>query len=181
MSEFEYVSVAVALAYSFAVARIVGAFPSVLAVNRRYWVHGVWTLVLLMAAISTWWTIWDLREVEWNPIRFTWVLIIPALIHLRVGVLVSENPAVIASWRDHYYENRMQFFGVGLLIALNYAVLPWVMGVVPWFAGTDLHFAFASLLTISVLGLVSANPTLHGVLASVNLIMILAGMAAGSR
>jgi hypothetical protein len=55
------------------------------------------------------------------------------------------------------------------------------MGVVPWFAGTDLHFAFASLMTISVLGLVSANPTLHGVLASVNLIMILAGMAAGSR
>ena len=181
MSKFEYVSVAVALAYSFAVARIVSALPSVLATDRRYWTHSVWTVVLLMAAISTWWTIWDLREVEWNALRFLWVLIIPGLIHLRASILVSDVPTEVESWRVHYYESRVAFFGVGVLIAANFAVLPWIMGSVPWFALSPAQLAFVSLGTISVLGLVSANPSLHAVLASANLFLILASMAASSR
>jgi len=180
MSEFEYVSVAVALVYSFALARMVDALPTVFAANRRYLPHSVWALVLLVAAISTWWTIWDLREVEWNPLRFMSVLIIPALIHVRVGILVSEDPAEIESWRTHYYESRVQFFGVGVLIAANFAMLPWIMGVVPWFSPSAFHLAFVSLLTISVLGLVSANPRLHALLALANLLLVFASMAAES-
>jgi len=181
MSEFEYVSVAVALVYSFAVARILSAIPSVLAPGRRYWVHIIWTFVLLAAAISTWWTIWDFREVEWNPLRFMWVLTIPGLIYLRVGILVSESPTDIKSWQVRYYDTRILFFSVGLMIAANYAVLPWFLGVVPWFAPSVLHLAFVPLLAISVLGLASASPRLHGGLASANLLMILGSMAIQSR
>jgi hypothetical protein len=54
------------------------------------------------------------------------------------------------------------------------------MGVVPWFSASAFHFAFVSLLTISVLGLVSANPRLHALLALANLLLVLASMAAES-
>lgn len=170
MSKFEYVSVALALVYSFIVARLVSALPAVLDRERRYWLHVLWLGVALLATISTWWTIWDLREVSWNPLRFMWALSVPALIHLRVGILVSDAPAQVESWRAHYYDNRVAFFGVGVLIALNFAAMPWVLG---FQAPPELWMGFAMLLSICLLGLASARPMLHGWLVVANLGMIL--------
>lgn len=180
MSEFEYVSVGIALVYSFTVARLVAAIPAVLEPERRYWVHGVWVLVLLLAAIESWWTIWDLRAVEWNPLRFMWSLTVPSLIYLRAGVLLSDRPAEVESWRTCFYESRIQFFGVGVLVTCNFAALPWLMGVPSWFSTPSRSLALLALLIISVLGLVSANRVLHAVLALANLLMVLLAMAAAS-
>lgn len=180
MSEFEYVSVGLALVYSFTVARLVASFPALLAPNRRYWVSGLWALVLLLAAISTWWTIWDLREVEWNPLRFMWALSMPALIYLRVGILLSDSPGDVKSWRARFYQSRLQFFGVAILVVCNFAALPWIMGIPSWYASSPRLLALIALLVISVLGLVSSNPGLHGVLAVANFLMIIISMTAAS-
>ena len=53
MTQFEYVSVAVALVYSFAVARIVSALPAILAPDRRYWVHALWVVLEDVVAFVT--------------------------------------------------------------------------------------------------------------------------------
>ena len=180
MSEFEYVSVGIALVYSFTVARLVASLPAVLAPVRRYWVHGLWTLVLLLATVSTWWTIWQLREVEWNPLRFMWALTVPALIYLRAGILLSDAPAAVESWRAHFYERRVPFFGVGVLIACNFGAMPLLMGFSPWSLMSSAYVPLALMLGISIGGLVSSKPAVHGTLVLGNLLMVLVSMAAAS-
>lgn len=179
MSQFEYVSVAIALVYAIAVARIVGALPAIVEVERRYWVHTGWAFVLLLAAVSTWWTIWNLRSVEWTPFRFLWALTVPALIHIRAGILVSEDPAAVRRWRVHYFESRLPFFFIGVVIALNGAVLPWIMGLAPW-PFIPIQASWAALLVISSLGLLSAKPSLHVALVACNMLMIISSMAVQS-
>lgn len=180
MSEFEYVSVGIALVYSFTVARLVASLPAVLAPDRRYWVHGLWVLVLLFATVSTWWTLWQLREVEWNPLRFMWALTVPSLIYLRAGVLLSDAPAEVVSWRVHFYERRVPFFGVGVLIACNFIAMPWLMGSSPRSLVPSAYVPMAMLLGISIGGLVSSNSALHGALVVTNLLMVLLSMVAAS-
>ena len=176
MSQFEYVSIAIALVYSFAIARLVGSVSSVFAADRRYWVHIVWLGVILFASISTWWGNWSLREVEWNTLRFVWALLGPALIHARVTILVSEAPGSVASWRDHYFANRVLFFAIGVAISLNGFLIGWVMGLAPWGAFTVYHPPSAILLTVSLIGLVTERPAVHGGLAVANLTMVVSGL-----
>jgi hypothetical protein len=103
MSQFEFVSVGVALVYSFAVARLLAALPSVVAPDKRYWTHLVWVAVVMLVLAANWWQLWLFRATDWNLLRFIWILSVPALIYLRVGVLVSQAPAAVPSWREHYY------------------------------------------------------------------------------
>ena len=174
VSQFEYVSVALALLYSFAVARLLTALPSVAATGHRYWIHTAWVTVVLLATVTTWWTVWSLRGVDWTAWRFIWVLSVPALIHLRAGILVSDVPVGVESWKDHYYEKRTAFFAVGVVQGLNTVLIPWVMGVVPWFSRAPAHMAGAPLLLISLVGLSTRHPGVHGVLVTANLVMLLA-------
>ena len=131
MTQFEYVSVAIALVYSFAVSRLIAALPSVFVPESRDWIHALWAIILLFAAVFTWWSIWSYRDVQWTALRFVWALSVPALIHVRIGILVSDQPRAVSSWREHYEKTRVPFFVVGLAIMVNLAVLPWVMGTLP--------------------------------------------------
>lgn len=173
VSQFEYVSVALALLYSFAVARLLTALPFVTAARPRYWIHTTWVFVVLFATVATWWTVWSLRDVSWTAWRFLWVLSVPALIHLRAGIVVSENPASIECWRDHYYLKRVAFFSVGAVQALNAFVIPWIMGVVPWFSLAPVHISASMLLAISLVGLATERPVVHGALAATNTLMLI--------
>jgi len=180
VSQFEFVSVALALVYSFAAARLLAALPWVLHVERRYWVHTIWFGVLVLAMAVTWWGVWALQEVEWNAIRFVWALTIPALIYLRAGALVSHDPPAQSSWREHYFRARRSFFGIGLAIALNAGLVPWVMGVEPWLELTRSHVSAAMLMVLYSIGLVSKRPAIHGALAVVNLALLFAFLIASA-
>ena len=170
MSQFEFVSVGLALVYSFAIARLLAALPFVLAPGKRYWVHVVWFGVVMLALVVTWWNFWLLRAVDWNPLRFVWALSIPSLIYLRVGALVSQSPASVRSWREHYYQARVPFFGIGLAIAANGVLSPWVMGF-----GFPLPSILVYPLVLSILygvGLVTDRSRIHAGLGVLNLLML---------
>jgi len=180
VSKFEFVSVALALVYSFAAARLLAALPWVVNPERRYWVHSVWFCVVMLALAVTWWQVWLLREVAWNAIRFVWALAIPSLIYLRAGALVSQDPEAQTSWREHYFRARVPFFGIGIAIALNTALVPWVMGVVPWFELGPAHVGSGILLLLYSVGLASRRPSIHGALAIVNLALLTVFLIASS-
>lgn len=173
MSQFEFVSVALALVYSFAAARLLAALPWVLHAERRYWVHTTWFAVVMLALVVTWWGVWSLREVAWNSVRFIWALSIPAMIYLRAGVLVSQDPESETSWRDYYYRTRVPFFGIGVAIAVNAGLVPWVMGVVAWLEPAPAHTASAALLVLYSIALVTKRPAVHAMLAVINFVLLL--------
>jgi hypothetical protein len=181
VSQFEYVSVALALLYSFAIARLLTALPSVTARDRGYAIHAAWVFVVLLATVATWWTVWTLRDVRWTAWRFLWILSVPALIHLRAGILVSDAPAEVESWKEHYYGRRVPFFAVGAVQGVNALLIPWSMGAVPWFSPAPAHVAAITLMVISVVGLATRRPGVHGALVIANIVMLLFFLAiAGS-
>ena len=177
MSQFEYVSVAIALVYSFAVARIIAALPSVFSSERRDWIHALWSVVLLGAAAFTWWSIWNFRQVEWNALRFVWALSVPALIHVRAGILVSEEPRAVASWRDHFESIRVPFFSVGIAIMANLALLPWVTGSVPWFEPHGGAAGALLLSTLYALGIAFRQRAVQATIVVLNFVMMLGLLA----
>ncbi len=172
MSQFEYVSVALALLYSLVVARLLSAVPETTRKGARYGPHTAWVFVVLFATAVTWWSVWSLREVAWTALRFVWILTVPGLIHLRAGILVSGAPASVESWQDHFYENRVPFFVVGAVQGANAILIPWIMGVVPWLSPSPAHAAGISALVICGVGLSTANPVVHRVLVAVNSLML---------
>lgn len=180
VSQFEFVSVGAALVYSFAVARLLAGLPFALASGRRHWLHLAWVAVLMLALVGTWWQVWRFRATEWNPVRFIWLLSIPALIYLRIGVLLSQAPGSVVSWRDHYYQARIPFFVIGLLIAANSLLLPWVMGLVPWFAPSWHHVFPLFLLPLYITGLATDRPRIHAGLGVVNLLALALGLVAAT-
>lgn len=181
MSQFEFVSIAIALVYSFAVSHVIAALPSVFASERRYWTHSLWTIVVLLAAATTWWGIWNVRDVEWTPLRFVVALVAPALIHVRAGILVTDSPAAVESWREHYFDRRVAFFSIGLVQAANWMLLPWIMGLVPWLSPAPVHRVIPLLAVISAVGLASKHPAVHAALVAASLISLSISMVAISR
>jgi hypothetical protein len=173
VSQFEFVSVGVALVYSFAVARLLAALPSVVAPDKRHWTHLVWVAVVMLVLAANWWQIWLFRAIDWNPLRFIWILSVPALIYLRVGVLVSQAPADVRSWREHYYQARVPFFAIGLAIAVNGIVLPWGLGLVRWFVPTASHVMYLFLVLLYMIGLATDRPRIHAALGIANLLAVL--------
>jgi hypothetical protein len=173
VSQFEFVSVALALVYSFAIARTLAALPWVIVRERRYWLHALWSFLVLFALAVTWWEVWSLREVEWNFVRFAWALAIPALIYLRVGILVSQDPSERESWREYFYSVRIPFFAIGLAITTNVALIPWVMGVVPWFSFAPAHVATTLVSGLYIVGMITARPGIQATIALLNLVFLL--------
>ena len=169
---FEYISVALSLFYALVLAKLLGGLPAAVHGQRRYWVHLLWVVNLLLACLVSWQGIWAFRDVDWVPGRFFAVFAFPSLLYLRAAVLLTEEPREVRSWREHYYGNCRGFFLLGAVGSLNLAVSPsFVMGVhqpliVPLGAAL---FAGLSLLAAFV-----AYPWLHAVFSVLFLGSILA-------
>ena len=127
--------------------------------------------------MNTWWEVWLFRAVEWNPLRFVWALSVPSLIYLRIGALISQSPASVRSWREHYYEARVPFFGIGLAIAANMFLRPWVLGVdrpLPWLASP------AILCVLYGVALATDRPRVHAAVSILNLVFLVGALVLGT-
>ncbi len=172
MSHFEYISVAYALIYALAVGRLLGGLSPAMDASRRYWVHLIWILLLLLVAVAGWWVGWGSAEVMWTPPRFLLGLSLPAIIFLRASVLLGNSNDPPDSYYDHFYETRVRFFSLGVAAAVAIIFVPWVYGSTQWFTWAPIHLDAIGLLVISVIGMYSKNPTVHAAIAVLSLISI---------
>ena len=174
LTHFEYISVAVALVIALIVGRLVGAIPIVLESQRRYWIHAGWVAVMLLVVVMQWWTIWNLKEVEWTPFRFLWALLLPATVLVRAIVLVGTQPNSIESYKTHFFDVRVRFFAIGLLISVEIGLGPWVFGNVASAAPVYLQAGLVALL--SIVGIAFSNARVQAVVMLASLLPVLNGM-----
>ena len=179
MSQFEYVSVAVALIYALVVGRLLTGLAVGLERGRRYPIHAAWVGALLLVCVAQWWTIWRTRDIEWSALRFLWILIPPSLMYVRAIVLVGLEPLRIESYRDRFFERRAAFFALLFCDVLALGLGPWVLGIVPWLSVAPVHPGAAGLAVLSIAGLVFSSPAVHAgivgvifLLASWNLFLL---------
>jgi len=122
MTLFEYLAVAFGLVFTLAAMRLVGGLPHALRSDRRYWVHLCVTLLMLLGSAAVFWTFWSLKDVAWTFPRFLVALAIPATLFYCCAALVPENPEEVSSWRQHYWDVRVRFWG-GTLAWITSAAL----------------------------------------------------------
>ena len=131
MTHFEYIAVAVALLYSIAVARLLSGMAPSLDAPRRYWVQICWIFQILVVVMSGWWGFWNARDVQWTSIGFVSSLGLPALQYVRAITIVGDDRTSIDSFREHFYQQRIRFFGVSLLTNVVLILNLWIIGRFP--------------------------------------------------
>jgi hypothetical protein len=177
MTLFEYISVAVSLVMSLCVVRLLDGLRFAATRQRRYWVHLLWVLTKLLNCAIFWWVLWAVREsTPWNFASFMWVLLFPGTLYLQCTALVTTTPSEISTWRDHFYAIRRWFFAMNLLL-VGYALFSSAIFLSAPLL--DLSRApMAVLFLLNVLGVLSASPRLHGVLAVIAFLANLLGFGA---
>ena len=172
MTQFEFISVAVSIVLGLSAARLLSAVPYLLAPGRRYWVHVLWSAMLLAGHLGFWWAIWIYRDVDpWTFSGFAAVMLTPALLYLTVSALVSDRPAMVESWRTHFFARHRVFFSLFLALTgsgplRQFAVLghvdaPFIQGAVP-----PMFLVFL-IPMIAVTGIVASNERIHALLVLV--------------
>jgi len=170
MTHFEYISVALSLVFALVLSRLLGAVPSALQPDRRYWIHAVWVFNMLGLATLSWWATWGARTASWTALAFLLNLAIPGIMYVRSTILVTTDPSAVSSWRTHFYESRVRFFGVGVLGCANSIAAPLVKGT-HWSADSVLvPAAFALPLLV---GMASDREWVHAALSVGGAIVIL--------
>lgn len=111
MTLFEYLAIAFGLLFSLAALRLVGGLPYAMNASRRYGPHMAMTIILLLGSAASFWTFWSLNGVTWTFPRFLLALAIPGALYFSVAMLVPENPEHVDSWRQHYFDVRVRFYG----------------------------------------------------------------------
>ena len=174
MTLFEYLAIAISLAFSFAAMRLVGGLPYAAQPGRRYWVHLVLVCVSLVAAVNVFWIFWSYRDSSWTLPRFWLALSVPGLMYYCACTLIPENASAVADWRSHYYSVRRRYF-VGLtvwsVLILSAAT---IMLEMPW--SHPARLGQGGMLLLGFLGSASASERVHSGIAVV-LLLLVGGMA----
>ncbi len=169
MTQFEFISVAASIVLALSAARLLAALAHILAPGRRYWVHALWSAVLLSIHLGFWWAIWIYREIDpWTFRGFTGVMLTPALLYLAVSTLVSDSPATIESWRAHFHARHRIFFSLYVAVLLSvplrqFAVLGEASLPLAPAASASIPLVLVPLL-IPLAGIVSTNERIHALL-----------------
>jgi hypothetical protein len=139
MTAFEYFSVMVSVILALGIAQILGGVGRIIQYRGAsvYWVHGVWTVVLLASHFRLWWTLWDLRAgFELSYYGFLALLMGPTLLFLAARVLMPDfsDPGE-ANLEDYFFRIRRAFFTLLLLFGLGGAFVGTVLTGQPPAAG----------------------------------------------
>ena len=119
MTLFEYLSVATSIVLSLSAAQLLSKLRSVLDSGRRYWVHALWTFVLLILHLNIWWEFWGYREVvDWNFAKFTLMLLNPGILFVCSNILVVLESDPNKAWEDHFFDVRRLFFAALLMLPI---------------------------------------------------------------
>ena len=168
MTLFEYLATGVSLILSFAVLRALSGVPHAVRAGRRYWVHATWLATTLASCLFHFWGFWSYSEAEWTLIRFSAVLSVPSLLYVYISLLVPPDPAAVTSWRDYFFEVRDPLFAVGLILHVDSIVTNHLLLGSSWRTSLPLFVVVA----IYAIGIASAKPNVHAVLAIGFLCMI---------
>jgi len=105
----------------------------------------LWSIVLLLSVINHWWSLWDLRDVDWNYASFVYILMAPVLATFATGLLspIQSKQGPI-DLRAHYSRIRRLFSAV----LAGYAAVMWFDG--PLFAGQAV-FGAVGLLHVPII------------------------------
>lgn len=177
MTLFEYLSVATSIVLSLSAAQLLSKLRSVLDPVRRYWVHALWTFVLLLLHLNIWWEFWGYREVvEWNFAKFALMLLNPGILFVCSNVLIDLESDPKKAWDSHFFEIRSLFFAALLMLPVVSVLRRLVLADIPILNPANYAelFLFFPLYTVA---LVFKSRRGHEVIALINCLLFAISIA----
>jgi hypothetical protein len=148
MSLFEYVTVMVSMILALCLGHLLRNASFLAKTDRevRYYLpYVLWSLVLFLSVVNHWWSLWDLRDVDWNYGSFLYILVSPIAITFGTGLMSPiRSGSGPVDLQAHYNRVRRLFSGV----LVTYATFMWFDG--PLFAG-QAAFGIVGLLHVPII------------------------------
>jgi hypothetical protein len=172
VSEFEYTFTGVTIVLALAIARLLEGLRDTFDRDRRFWIHYLWVVNRLALALGLFWAAFDARDrADQDFVFFLTVAMPPAVMVLQANALVTPQAATIEDWKAHFWCVRRWFFGchgflaVALLLSSSSN------------AAEAMRPLLAIGLLVSVVGYMSSNERIHGLLAVIDLSIVAIGFA----
>ena len=176
MTLFEFLSVAISIVLALSAGQILTNLREVFDPSRRYWVHALWVVHVLLIHVFNWWGLWAYREVQtWDLGTFGIVLLAPGVLFVCSSTLVPSYSSRIASWKDHFYEVRRWFFAARSLFIVCAGFRTWLLLDRPLLESPTPYSA--PILVLCIVGMVFPSPRLHGVLAVAVMAFLIFGVS----
>lgn len=168
MSTFEFVTVLISMILALAVGQLLAGAAALVKNRRRtrgYLTHSLWLANLFLSALLLWWTLWDLRGINWTAFSYSYVVAAPTIMFFTVALLIPDD----AGGREvdlqaHFFQVRLAFLGA----MLAYTCATWFDG--PLLAGQAVlgRIGQADLLVVAgiVGGLLTESRRYHLALAA---------------
>jgi len=90
MSLFEFVTVMVSMILALCLGQLLRSASFLAKTDQEVrWSlpHTLWLVVILVSVINHWWSLWDLRDVDWSYASFIYILAAPVLVTFATGLL----------------------------------------------------------------------------------------------
>ena len=132
MSQFEFVLVFISLVVAFGVSDILSSWGEQVRLRRQirhYALHTAWSVLLLIAMMQVWWSLWILRDrMEWTFVEYM-VLMLPYLtLALMAYIMTPKFDDEEKDIKRYYFDNSRWIFALGAFylaawMTFSYAVL----------------------------------------------------------
>ena len=120
MTIFEYIMVMVSIILALALAQLLRALTELITSTRRYWVHMIWVVILVLMVVQFWWAYWDFNAIQiWTFDTYLSILLLPTLVFLLAYLLVPAQRAEDTDWKAYFRAISRWFFGMLIVMSVT--------------------------------------------------------------
>ena len=134
MTQFEYVTVFVAILLALGVAELLAGLGRLIRERdhiRFYWVHVAWMFLAILAVTQSWWIIWNVRSHEFANFFEFLVLVLPRLGFVLVAFLLAPPIKLDQAFdlREYYFRQIRWAALLGSAVFIGIAFSRTLLGV----------------------------------------------------
>ena len=176
MAAFDYLAVLISIILGLAITQVLKGYRGMALARERvrlFWPTAVWSLVVLLIAVQSWWAMFGLRAVQaWTFGAFAIVLMQAVVLYMLAALVLpdffGEGPVDLGA---HYFGHRRLFFGaLVLLVGISLGKDLMIAGRLPG----PFNLSFQGLLaTGAIVAMLTERRWFHRLLAPAALVAFL--------
>ena len=173
MTFFEYMMVMVSLIMALALSHIIRASAEFLSSPKRYWVQGLWAVIIVLLILQSWWAYWDLRDImDWSFLKYLSIFFYPIFFSFIASVLIPANRDAEHDWHASFYKKRVWFFWAMIASSIVAVLHTWLVLGSPLFH--PYRIFQLTLIAVLVVGLVGKTHKIQAFVVIAYLVVELA-------
>ena len=180
MTAFDYLAVLISIILGLAITQVLKGYRGMALARERmlmFWPTAIWSLVVLLIAVQSWWAMFGLRAVQvWTFGAFAIVLMQAVVVYMLAALVLpdffGEEPVDLSA---HYFSHRRLFFGaLVLLVVVSLTKDLVIAGHLPG----PFNLSFQGLLAaVAIVAMLTERPWFHRLLAPAALLAFLGYIA----